>query len=112
MAKPLHVRETDWQAMEKSDRPVLVDFRAGWCSPCRMVAPTFEKLAEMYGDEILFAKVNVDELPALAEKFSVRSIPTPLPFREGKVVDRIVGARPYQELARVLDRQVPAPAGS
>lgn len=110
MAKPLHVQETDWQAIEKSARPALVDFWASWCSPCRRLAPTIEKQAETYDDEILFAKVNVDAFPALADEFSVRSIPTLLLFQEGKVVERIVGARPYEELARVLDRYVPAPA--
>jgi thioredoxin-like negative regulator of GroEL len=75
-----------------------------------LLAPTFEKLAEKYGNEISFAKVNVDESPALAERFSVRSIPTLLLFREGRVVERVVGARPFDELSRVLDRYVPAPA--
>ncbi len=110
MAKPLHVLETDWQAIEQSVRPTLVDLWASWCSPCRSLAPTFEKVAATYEDKILFAKVNVDECPSLADEFSVRSIPTLLLFQEGKVVERMAGACPYEELARVLDRYVPAPA--
>ena len=78
------------------------------CAPGRMLAPTFEKLAQKYGNEITFAKVNVDERPELAEKFEVRSIPTLMLLREGNVVERLVGARPYEELAHVLDRHATA----
>jgi len=84
--------------------PVLVDFWAEWCAPCRMLAPTFEKLAENYGHEISFAKVNVDELPEVASQYGIRSIPTLLLLRDGEVVEELVGARPYQDLARVLER--------
>jgi len=86
-----------------------VDFWAEWCSPCRMLTPTFEKLAEKYGNEITFAKVNVDELPDLAGKYAVRSIPTLLLMRQGNVLEQVVGTRSYDELARILDRHL-APA--
>jgi thioredoxin 1 len=69
-----------------------------------MLAPTFEKLAESYGHAVTFAKVNVDEVPEIAEKYAIRSIPTLLLLREGQVVERLVGVRSQQELARVLDQ--------
>ncbi len=108
MANIVHVQEGGWPAIETSAKPVLVDFWAEWCAPCRMLAPTFEKLAEQYEKEVTFAKVNVDEQPSLAEKFRIRSIPTLVLLREGNVVERLVGLQPYDELARVLDRHVTA----
>ncbi len=108
MANILHVLEGDWKSVEANPKPVLVDFWAEWCAPCRMLAPTFEKLAEKFGNELAFAKVNVDEVPELAERFAIRSIPTLLLLREGQVVDRWVGARPFDELTRQLDRHVTA----
>jgi len=98
-----HVRQGDWQDVESSTKPVLVDFWAEWCPPCRMLAPTFEKLAANYGNEVSFAKVNVDEVPEVAFQYGIRSIPTLLLLRGGEVVEEIVGARSYQDLARVLD---------
>jgi len=74
-----------------------------------MLAPTVEKLAVEYGDYIGFAKVNVDELPELANQFAVRSIPTLVLLRDNAVVERLVGVRPYEELARLLERHVPVP---
>jgi thioredoxin len=111
MEKILHVQAGDWPAIQSSEKPVLADFWAEWCSPCRMLAPTFEKLAEKYGDQIEFAKVNVDEVPELANHFAVRSIPTLVLLRDGVVVEQLVGARPYQELARLLERHVTVPVG-
>jgi thioredoxin 1 len=108
MGNIMHVQQGDWQNVESSTKPVLVDFWAEWCAPCRLLAPTFERLAATYGDEISFAKVNVDELPELAGQYGIRSIPTLLLLREGKVVEELVGARPFDDLARVLDRFVTA----
>lgn len=108
MANVLHVTQADWQPLESSPRPVFVDFWAEWCAPCRMLAPTFEKLAETYGDTVTLAKVNVDEVPEIAEKYAIRSIPTLLLLREGQVVERLVGVRAPQELARVLDQHASA----
>src|SRR2546422_1059098 len=108
MGNILHVEEGGWGAIESSSKPVLVDFWAEWCGPCRMLAPTIDKLAEAYEERVSFAKVNVDELPDLANRFGVRSIPTLALFREGKVVERLVGLKSYDELARLLDREVGA----
>ena len=105
-----HVQQQgEWQSIEASDKPVLVDFWADWCTPCRMLAPTFEKLGERYGNEITFAKINVDDLPDVAGKYAIRSIPTLLLLRQGKVLEQVVGTRSYDDLARILDRHL-APA--
>jgi thioredoxin 1 len=112
MGDILYVQQGNWQEVESSAKPVLVDFWAEWCPPCRMLAPTFERLAANYGHEISFAKVNVDELPEVASRYGIRSIPTLLLLREGEVVEELVGARPYQDLARILDRHLTATAKS
>jgi thioredoxin 1 len=105
MSNILYVQKDDWQKVETSAKPALVDFWAEWCAPCRAFGPTFDRLAEKYASEVLFAKVNVDEVPELAERYGIRSIPTVLLLREGNVVERFVGARTYQDLAQVLERQ-------
>jgi thioredoxin 1 len=103
MGNIVHIQQGDWQDVESSPKPVLVDFWAEWCAPCRLLAPTFEKLAANYSNEFSFAKVNVDELPEVAVQYGIQSIPTLLLLRKGEVVQEIVGARSYQDLARVLD---------
>jgi thioredoxin len=98
-----HVNNEQWQDLEKDSKPTFVDFWASWCAPCRAMEPTFEKLAENYSSRFNFAKVNVDDVPELAGKFGIRSIPTLLLVKDGKVVEQLIGARPYGELAKVLD---------
>lgn len=90
----------------KSDKPVMIDFWAVWCGPCRMVAPTIDKLAEDYKGRAVVGKVNVDEESDLAEQFRVMSIPTLYVLKKGQVVERLVGARPYNELAAILDKHL------
>jgi len=97
----------EWQAVEKSRKPVLIDFWADWCGPCHLLAPTFRRLADKYANEVDFVKVNVDDLPELAESFGIQSIPTLLLLRNGNVEERLVGVRPYEALARVLDAHLP-----
>jgi len=109
MANVLQVQASDWRAIETSQKLVLVDFWAEWCAPCRMLTPTVEKLAEVYGNQVDFAKVNVDELPELANQYGVRSIPTLVLLRDGNVVEQLIGARPYQELARLLEQHLAVP---
>ena len=89
-----------------SDKPVLLDFWAVWCGPCRMVAPTIEKLAEAYDGRAVIGKVNVDEESALAEQFKVMSIPTIYVLKSGQVAERLIGARPYAELAAALEKHL------
>ena len=110
MENILHVQQSDWQAIEASAKPVLVDFWAEWCAPCRMLMATFERLAARYGDHITFAKVNVDELPEVTGKLGIRSIPTLVLLVQGKVVEQIIGARSYDDLVRTLDKHVTVPA--
>jgi thioredoxin len=98
-----HVNSEQWQALEKDPKPTFVDFWASWCAPCRAMEPAFEKLAENYASQFNFAKVNVDEAPELAGKFGIRSIPTLILVKDGKVAEHLIGARPYSDLARVLE---------
>jgi thioredoxin 1 len=88
----------------ESDKPVLVDFWAQWCGPCRRVAPIIEELAADYQGKAKVAKVNVDEEGALAEKFRIMSIPTILIFKDGNAVEKLVGVRSKSEFASVLDK--------
>ena len=104
MGKVLQVQQADWQGIETSAKLVFLDFWADWCGPCKMLMPTFEKLAEKYGEQVTFAKVNVDELPDIANRFSIRSIPTLVLLQGGEVVEKVVGLRSEQELDQVLSR--------
>jgi thioredoxin 1 len=91
------------QEVIKSSTPVLVDFWAAWCGPCRMVAPIIEELAQDYSGKIKFAKLDVDANPAKAGQYGIRSIPTMAIFKNGQIVDTIIGARPKSDIASHLD---------
>lgn len=104
MAKPVHVSEQTFeQEVIKAPTPVLVDFWAEWCGPCRMVAPIVEEFAQDYEGKLKVAKVDVDENQNLAMRFNIMSIPTLGIFKGGQLVERIVGYMPKGELKRRVD---------
>ena len=89
-----------------STKPVLVDFWAPWCGPCRSIAPVVNELADDFAGRAKVAKVNVDEAPALAQKFGIQAIPTFLYFRDGRGVDQVMGGAPKRDLAARLDKLI------
>jgi thioredoxin 1 len=92
------------QEVIKSDKPVLVDFWAPWCGPCRMMAPIVEELAEEFKDKAKVGKLNVDENADLAQKYNIMSIPTFLIFKDGKVAEQLVGGMGKEVLQEKLER--------
>lgn len=104
MDKPVTVSDDNFaEVVLKAQVPVLVDFWAEWCAPCRMVAPVLEELAKEYNGKIKFAKLDVDQNPKVAAKYGIGSIPTLLIFKQGEHISQIVGFKPKKELKRSLD---------
>jgi thioredoxin 1 len=105
ISEPINVTDAAFQkSVLESPVPVIVDFWAPWCGPCRMVAPTLEKIAKEYADKLIVAKVNTDENQQWASKYNVEGIPTMLMIDDGKVVHRQVGALPETMLREVIDQ--------
>ena len=104
MSGPVTVTDTDFEeTVLNSKLPVLVDFWADWCMPCKMIAPIVEELAQEYEGKVGFAKVDVDSNPKTAMNYGIRSIPTLLIFKEGKPIETIVGAVPKGTLVKKID---------
>ena len=100
--KPMHLTSQNFDSEARcASLPVLIDFYADWCGPCKMLAPTIEEIAAEAGG-YLVGKVNVDEAPALAEEFSVMSIPTLIVLKNGKEAARLVGVRPKEAILALL----------
>ena len=98
-----HLTETSFDEAVVEHGALVVDFWAPWCGPCRAIAPTLEALGQEYAGRVAIAKVNVDEQPILASRYQVRSIPTLLFIKDGKVVDQVVGAAPKAQLSKRMD---------
>jgi thioredoxin 1 len=106
MAKAIEITDANFEEIIQSDKPILVDFWAEWCGPCKMIGPVVEEIAGEYDGKAVIGKVDVDSNPAVAAKFGIRSIPTLLYFKNGQIVDKQVGAVPKAILAQKLDAQL------
>jgi thioredoxin 1 len=92
--------------IQESDTPILVDFYADWCGPCKMVSPAIQKLAGEYRGRIITVKVDTDKKPALASRWNITGIPTIMLFHKGRVLMRLTGARPYASLKQELEKSL------
>jgi len=107
MGKPIEINDSNYEdILMNGDKPVLVDFWAEWCGPCKMIHPVVEELAGEYEGKAVIGKVDVDNNPNVSAKFGIRSIPTLLVFKNGEVVDKQIGAVPKGVLAQKLDAQI------
>ena len=98
--------EISFKELIKSDKPVLVDFWANWCGPCKALAPYVEQLAEEFQGKAFFGKVNIDDNMSLAEEYGVSSIPTLMVFKNGKMLERSIGMRPKAGLQQMIEKHI------
>src|ERR1043165_299082 len=107
MGKAIELNDANFDQMINSDKPVLVDFWAEWCGPCKMIGPVVEELAGEYDGKAVIGKLNVDENPGVTARFGIRSIPTLLVFKSGQIVDKQIAAFQKSVFAQNLEAQVP-----
>lgn len=108
MGKAIEITDSNFESVINGDQPVLVDFWAEWCGPCKMIAPVVEELATEYEGKAVIGKVDVDSNPEVSAKFGIRSIPTLLVFKGGEIVDKQIGAVPKGVLSQKLEAQLSA----
>jgi thioredoxin 1 len=101
-----HVTDADFDTTINGGKPVFVDFWAPWCGPCRLIGPIVEELAPNYDGKAVIAKMNVDDNPNIAQRLGVTSIPTLMMFKDGKLVDRAVGAMPKGQIESFINRNI------
>ncbi len=106
MGKAIEITDANFEEITKTDKPVLVDFWAEWCGPCKMIGPVVEELAGEYEGKVVIGKLDVDANPEISAKFGIRSIPTLLVIKNGQVVDKQVGAVAKAVLAQKLEAQI------
>ncbi len=106
MANAIEITDNNFEEVIGSEKPVLVDFWAEWCGPCKMIGPIVEELAGEYEGKAVIGKVDVDNNPQVSAKFGIRSIPTLLVFKNGEIVDKQVGAVPKNVLSDKLEAQI------
>ena len=107
MAKPVEVTDDTFDAeIINSDKLAIVDFWAVWCGPCKMIAPIMEEFASEYEGKVKIAKVDVDNNPQIAVKYGIRSIPTVMFFKEGRLVDQVIGASPKSHFQEKIDEHI------
>ena len=112
MNQPIHINDTEFEnKVLKSTTPVVVDFWAPWCGPCRMIAPVLENIAAEYADKVIIAKVNTDENSQWARKYGVQGIPTLLFIAQGQIKDRLVGAAPAPTIKAKVEELLKAVSG-
>lgn len=107
MSKEIILTDSNFEEeVMKSDIPVLVDFWAGWCTPCKMLAPTIEELADEYEGKLKVAKCEVDANKELSDRFSIMSIPSILLFKNGEVIEQVVGVQPKENLIHLFEQHL------